>query len=156
MLRTYTYNKLKQNRNKEIPMAQQSQLSKNIYELIENDNGEIMLILYAGETEPNKASFRINNARKCLELYRNPKDIVIIEGLEAESINKLEKIEILYVCEMKYNETPDSENEIIYAYAVQPQKEDIKSAEKQSKTPSTPTLTEKAQKAREKVLKKEG
>ena len=127
-------------------------LPQNVYELIENDNNEIMLLLYAGESTPTKTSFHLNEAKKCIELYRNPSDTVIIEGLQPDSINKLKQINILYVCEMKYNENPNSESEIIYAYEAHPKKE----SPQKPKQPSKPSLTEKAKQAREKILKKEG
>lgn len=120
---------------------------KDIYELMENDQGEIMLLLYAGDSAPQNSFFHINEERKCLELYRNTKDTVIIEGLEKESITKLQQTDTLYICEMKYNESPESENEILYAYATAP-------AKKQEKETTTPTISEKAKQAREKILKK--
>lgn len=118
---------------------------KDIYELLENDDGEIMLLLYAGETEPQTAAFHINEKLKNLELYRNSKDLVIIDGLETESIIKLKKINTLYVCEMKYNVSPNSENEILYAYPATPKIEH----DNKEKT----SISEKAKKAREKILK---
>lgn len=123
---------------------------KDIYELLENDEGEIMLLLYAGETEPQTAAFHINEKLKNLELYRNAKDLVIIDGLAAESIVKLKKINTLYVCEMKYNDTSDGENEILYAYPATPKEVNVPTNEKKE-----PSLSEKAKTAREKVLKKE-
>lgn len=123
---------------------------KDVYELLENDEGEIMLLLYAGESKPQTAAFHINEKLKNLELYRNDKDLVIIDGLAPESITKLKKIKTLYVCEMKYSTAPDSENEILYAYPATPKEVSVPTKEKKG-----PSLSEKAKTAREKVLKKE-
>lgn len=121
---------------------------RNVYELMENDDGEIMLLLYAGDVAPQNSTFRINVQKKALELFRSPKDTVIIDGLTTESIAKLQDIDKLYVCEMKYNETPNSENEIVYAYTTTPLPQTTKAETKE------PSISEKAKKAREKILKK--
>lgn len=134
-------------------MAKRPINPRDVYELMENDQGEIMLLLYAGDTAPQKASFYLNERQKCIELYRNPKDTVIIDGLEKESIAKLKQTETLYVCEMKYNEDADSENEILYAYPANPTKEPQRQKSDAPKA-AEPSLSEKAKQAREKILKK--
>lgn len=126
---------------------------KDIYELMENDQGEIMLLLYAGESAPQKASFYLNEKQHCLELYRNTKDTVIIDGLAKDSMTKLKQTETLYICEIKYNEDAESENEILYAYPTAPVKEPPHIQSKPQE-PTKVSLTEKAKEAREKVLKK--
>ncbi|MCM1322717.1 MAG: hypothetical protein NC218_00850 [Acetobacter sp.] len=132
-------------------MAKKPSSPKDVYELMENDQGEIMLLLYAGESAPQNAFFHLNPERNCLELHRNSKDVVVIEGLETESLTKLKKINILYVCEMKYNETTDEGNEILYAYETSPKSENT---QEKTPIPNTPSLSEKVKLAREKVLKK--
>lgn len=119
---------------------------RNVYELMENDDGEIMLLLYAGENEPQKSSFFINEKKKNLELYRNSKDTVIIEELVAESISKLKKIDTLYICEMKYNTKETEENEILYAYTATKEEKSLKEKEL--------SVSDKAKLAREKITKK--
>lgn len=122
---------------------------RNVYELMENDEGETMLLLYAGETAPQDPTFYINENTHTLELYRNSKDTVIIEGLTPDSISKLKNKDKLYICEMKYNDTPNSENEILYAYITIPQKKTLPPEKIKE-----PSLSEKAKNAREKILKK--
>ena len=90
---------------------------KNVYELMENDAGEIMVLIYAGEGKPINPTFMLNEKEKLIEIMRSKKDIILIEGLQPESIQKIKKIKTLYVCEMKYNENPEAENEIVNAYA---------------------------------------
>ncbi len=121
---------------------------RNVYELMENDDGEIMLLLYAEDNAPQNSTFRINTQKKSLELFRSAKDIVIIDGLTSESMAKLKAIDKLYVCEMKYNENPNSENEIVYAYTTTPRPQAEKTETKEQ------SISEKAKKAREKILKK--
>jgi len=121
---------------------------RNVYEIMENDDGEIMILLYAGDTAPQNSTFRINIQKKNLELFRSATDTVIIDGLTAESIEKLKNTDKLYVCEMKYNENPNSENEIVYAYTTTPLPQTKKTEVKES------SISDKAKKAREKILKK--
>lgn len=124
---------------------------KGVYDLMENDDGEVMVLLYAGFTEPLNPAFLLNKQNKCIELKRNAKDTVIIEGLKPESIEKLENLQTLYVCELKYSEDEDDDNEIVYAYAAELAKEGGIAKEKQTKV----SLSDKVKEAREKVLNKE-
>jgi hypothetical protein len=119
---------------------------RDVYELIENDEGEIMVLIFAFDEDPQSAFFYINEKRKTLDLYRSKNNIVIIDNLKKETIAKLKKTPHIYICEMKYNENPDAENEIVYAYTAE-QKEAPTIA------PKPETLSEKAKKARESVLK---
>lgn len=128
----------------------------NVYELMENDDGEVMVLLYAGNTNPLNPSFRLNKVRKCIELKRNNKDVVLIEGLKPESIEKLDKLEVLYVCELKYTENAD-DSEILFAYPAE--LKNVKIGEMQEKVEnsqevSNGSLSEKAKQVREKVLNK--
>lgn len=134
-------------------MQKKSLNPRDVYELMENDQGELMLLLYAGESAPQKAFFHLNEESNCIELYRNPQDTVIIDGLKKDSITKLKQTEILYVCEIKYNENPNSENEILYAYPTSPAKEKTEIPNNAPKAQNI-SLSEKAKQAREKVLKK--
>ena len=90
---------------------------QNVYELMENDDGEVMVLLFAGEGTPQNPSFTLDEANQLIELSRSKNDIVLIEGLLPDAVEKLKKLSVLYVCEMKYNENPEAENEILHAYA---------------------------------------
>lgn len=90
---------------------------KNVYELIENDNGEMMVLLFADDKAPQNSTFCLNETKKVLELYRNKDNTVSIEGLKTETMKKIKNLDKIYVCELKYNEDENAENEIIYAYA---------------------------------------
>ena len=129
---------------------------KIVYELMENDAGEIMVLIYAGEGKPINPTFMLNEKEKLIEIMRSKKDIILIEGLQPESIQKIKKIKTLYVCEMKYNENPEAENEIVNAYAAALKKKAAVRQENQQgiSTDSQETLAEKARKARENILNK--
>lgn len=117
---------------------------KNIdsYELMKNDKNEVMVLLYAGDTPPSRASFYLNEKAKYIELSRNSESIAIIENLQDESIKQLKELKKLYVCEIKYDEktnTNEEEAEIVFAYSA-----------KQSPTERR-TIQDKAKEQREKI-----
>ena len=119
---------------------------RNVYELIESDTEDLMVLIYASETQPQSPFFQINEKRKTIELYRAKNDLIIINNLKSETIEKLRNISQLYICEMKYNEDPNAENEVIYAYTAQKREPATDKKEE--------TLSEKARKARELITKK--
>lgn len=128
----------------------------NVYELMENDAGEIMVLIFAGEDKPVNPTFALKEKEKLIEITRSKNDIILIEGLQPDTIEKIKNLKTLYVCEMKYNENPEAENEIVNAYAAtvkkkadNPQKDPLKVSNQQEET-----LAEKARKARENLLKK--
>ena len=120
---------------------------RDVYELIENDEGELMVLIFAFDEKPQSPFFYINEKRKTLDLYRSKNDLVVIDNLKPETIKKLKKTSQIYVCEMKYNEDPEAENEIVYAYSAEPKERPLPTAKEE-------TLSEKAKKARESVLRK--
>lgn len=132
---------------------------RDVYELMENDNGEIMVLLYAGDTDPLNPFFKLNKQRKCIELSRNAKDVVLIEGLIPDSIEKLSNLKTLYVCELKYTENADEDSEILYAYPAELKSEEIakdKAANESNGASQTAkeSLSVKVKQAREKTLSK--
>lgn len=90
-----------------------------------------MVLLFAGEGTPQNPSFTLDEANRLIELSRSKNDIVLIEGLLPNAVEKLKKLSVLYVCEMKYNENPEAENEILHAYAAA-----LKKKSSRSKTPT--------------------
>ena len=129
---------------------------QNVYELMENDAGEIMVLIFAGEDKPVNPTFTLKEREKLIEITRSKNDIILIEGLQPDTIEKIKNLKTLYVCEMKYNENPKAENEIVNAYAAtvkkkadNPQKEPLKTPNQQEDS-----LAEKARKARENILNK--
>ena len=127
----------------------------NSYELIENDAGELMILLYANQTPPAQTSFFINEEDASLELNRNANDTIILDGLAPVSIEKLKSLTSIYVCELKYKapqteETNEEEDDfdIEYAYTAPLKK-------KEQKEPQQETLQEKLLKAKKNLLKKQ-
>lgn len=112
---------------------------QNVYELMENDDGEVMVLLFAGEGTPQNPSFTLDETNRLIELSRSKNDIVLIEGLLPDAVEKLKKLSVLYVCEMKYNENPEAENEILHAYAA--------ALKKKSSRGKTPTQNRRRRKA---------
>ena len=128
----------------------------NVYELMENDEGEVMVLIFAGEGKPQNPTFALYEKEKLIEITRSKNDIILIEGLQPEAIEKLKKLKTLYVCEMKYNENPEAENEIVNAYAATVKKKpnNIQEQSSPKAQPQEETLAEKARKARENLLNK--
>lgn len=130
--------------------------AKNVYELMDNDAGEVMVLLYAGEGKPANPTFLLDEKNKLIEISRSKDDLVLIEGLKSDAINKIKKLETLYVCEMKYNDNPDAENEILYAYAASLKKKEpnrlAKTQSRDTESETKETVAERARKAREKIL----
>lgn len=128
----------------------------NVYELMENDEGEVMVLIFAGEGKPLNPTFALYEKEKLIEITRSKNDIILIEGLQPEAIEKIKKLKTLYVCEMKYNENPEAENEIVNAYAATVKKKPNNLQEQNSPKAQSPeeTLAEKARKARENLLNK--
>ncbi len=122
---------------------------KDVYELIENDKGEIMVLLFADGQPPEKPFYYLNEQEKTLELMRSPSDSILIDGLQSVSIEKIKPLSQIYVCEMKYNEDENAEDEIVYAYTATLKKKDQKPQQLQKED-----LSEKARRAREEILKK--
>lgn len=139
------------------------------YEIIENENNEIMILIYAGPTEPANSTYTINEYAKHIILKRNSKDTLYIEQLSDEYMQKIKKLNTIYVCELKYNENlkEDEETDIVYAYA---STKEIPAQNKKQETNNTPkkdankettneepkqeNILEKAKKTREKLLAK--
>ena len=126
---------------------------RDVYELVENDKGEIMILIYAKEPTPKNATFSLNKLSGVLKINRTKEDALHIAGLEVESIQKLSKIKQLYVCEIKYREGPNDTNEIVNVYAAALKKEQPAAPKQPAKKE---TISEKAQKARANALKKAG
>ena len=125
------------------------------YELIENEKNEIMILLYAGQTEPSNSTYKINEYARQIVIKRNSKDTLYIEDIAPEYMEKIKKLETLYVCELKYNENlkEDDETDILYAYASALEKNTSKPQKEAPKEDQTAeTIQEKVKKTREKIL----
>ena len=75
-----------------------AQNPQNVYELMENDAGEIMVLIFAGEGKPVNPTFYLNEKEKLIEITRSKNDIVLIEGLQPDTIEKIKNLKTLYIC----------------------------------------------------------
>ena len=127
---------------------------RDVYELVENDKGEVMILLYAKDPVPNKSTFTFDALSGVLKIYRTKDDVVFVAGLQLDAVNKLAALDKLYVCEVKYTEN-EEENEIVNAYIASLQaQEKVKSPKVASKAEPKGNVAEKAKQARERTLKK--
>ena len=131
-------------------MVETKRLLRDVYELVENDKGEVMILVYAREPAPQKSTFSFDVKSGVLKLNRTKDDVLFVADLKLDAIKKLSSLKNLYVCEIKYTEN-DDDSEIVYAYMA-PLKKSAAS-EKQKVTPQK-TVAEKAKQARERTLKK--
>jgi hypothetical protein len=125
------------------------------YEIIENEKNEIMILIYAGSTEPTNSTYTINEYAKHIILKRNPKDTLYIEQLSDEYMEKIKQLDTIYICELKYNENlkEDEETDIVYAYAATKENPNQNTKQEAAKDEATQeTVLEKAKKSREKIL----
>jgi len=118
-------------------MTEHNALAFNAYELVENSAGEIMVLLFTEGDAPLNPTFFINKDEHSIELIRNKSDIVILEGLQPESIKKLENLKELYICELKHNENPEAEHEILHAYAAMAKKKSAQNTRKSAASRKT-------------------
>jgi hypothetical protein len=88
----------------------------DIYELLENENKEIMVLIYTNSLPPENAKFILNESHRRLEIYRNKREVILLNGLQKETIEKIKKLDIIYVCELDASPNTDDDNKIIYAY----------------------------------------
>ena len=133
--------------------------NKDSYELIENDAGDIIITIYANQIKPTNPTFYIDEKENSIRLTKATEDIMFLENLATESIEKIKKLKEICICELKYNPdaTEDDDFEVESAYIA------TNITNKQTKTstplpPTTPqkeeTLQEKIKKAKETVLQK--
>lgn len=93
--------------------------TKDIYELLENNEKEIMVLLYTNSIPPENPKFILNETYRRLEIYRSKKEVLFLNGLQKETIEKIKKLNIIYICELDSSEDVAEENKIIYAYTAQ-------------------------------------
>ena len=130
----------------------------NTYEIIENEKGELLVLLYEGEKEPKNPTFFLNKHDKYCKITRNQEEIVLIENLTDEHLEKISALSTLYVCELKFEEniTDEKDSTIVYAYQATKRK-------KQSSAPKTAgekknpkdLVQEKLQQTRAKIINKQ-
>ena len=90
----------------------------NTFDFVVSENNEIMLIIYARETEPVGPAIRLIANEKVVELYRNGADALTLQNVNADVFTNLSDKKTVLVCEIAPADNPE-ETEIIYAYEAQ-------------------------------------
>ena len=86
-----------------------------MYDFVVNDEDEVMLLLYAGQTEPQNARFVMNIEENKAELYRNENECVVLESIPDDIFDSLAEADTLLVCEISDTEK-EEDSEIVFAY----------------------------------------
>ena len=86
-----------------------------MYDFVVNDEDEVLLLLYAGKTEPKDARIVLNVAENSAELYRNEAECVILDNIPNDIFDSLVDTDKLLICEISDTEK-EEDSEIVFAY----------------------------------------
>ncbi len=87
----------------------------NTFDFMVTDENEVMLLLYARNSEPKNPTVHLNYEKHSIVLRRNEEDEITLEQIEDLIFDDLQDENTLLVCEIAPTEKED-ENEIIYTY----------------------------------------
>ncbi len=85
------------------------------FDFVVNDEDEVMLLLYAGDTPPANARIILDVENNSAELLRNEEESIILEGIPDNIFDSLADADKLLVCEITDTEK-EEDSEIVYAY----------------------------------------
>ncbi len=86
------------------------------YDFVVNDEDEVMLLLYAGESAPAMETRIVLDAENhSAELFRNDDESIVLEAIPDEIFDSLIDADKLLVCELSKTENED-DSRIVYAY----------------------------------------
>lgn len=85
------------------------------FDFVVNDEDEVMLLLYAGASEPSNPRIVLNSADNSAELMRSENESIVLEGVPDEIFDSLADADKLLVCELS-NTEKEEDSEIVYAY----------------------------------------
>lgn len=85
------------------------------FDFLINDEDEVMLLLYAQETEPKEARIELNAEEKSAILTRNTEDEILLTDIPENVFDSLADADKLMVCELS-NEENEDDTQIVYAY----------------------------------------
>lgn len=88
---------------------------KSGYEFINTQDGDIMLMIYARNTDANAPVCRLIAPQGKIILKRNEEDSLTLQDVEMQIFENLENEETLLICEFTDSQNPQ-EKEIIRAY----------------------------------------
>lgn len=87
----------------------------SMYDFVVNDEDEVMLLLYAGETEPKNARIVLKEDENKAEFFRNPNECIVLEEVPSDIFDSLTENDKLLVCEID-NTEKDEDSRIVFAY----------------------------------------
>ena len=90
--------------------------TNDLYELLENEQKEIMVLIHTNSIPPENPKFILNEKAHRLEIYRNKQEVIILNGLQKDTIEKIKKLDIVYVCELNNLSNEENDDKIVYAY----------------------------------------
>ena len=86
-----------------------------VFDFVTAQDGDLMLLIYKTDGEPNSPSFEVDATEGSLWLYRNKNNNIMLNPIGEDIISKLLKMQKLLVCEMKFpDDVENSEPEYIY------------------------------------------
>ncbi len=85
------------------------------YDFVVNDEDEVMLLLYAGETEPLAAKIVLDIENSSAELFRNKNETIVLDAIPDTIFDSLADADKLLVCELSDAEK-EEDSKIVYAY----------------------------------------
>lgn len=87
----------------------------NTFDFMITEDNEVMLLLYARNTAPEKPSVKLNYDAHNIILTRNQEDILTLENVEDKIFDNLQEDNSLLVCEIDPTDN-EEESEIVYTY----------------------------------------
>ena len=87
----------------------------NTFDFLINDEDEVMLLMYAREGEPSKASISFNPSTASAIFIRREGEEIELSEIPAEVLDSIVEADSLLVCELS-KEEKDEDTEIVYAY----------------------------------------
>ncbi len=85
------------------------------FDFIINEEDEVMLLLYARESEAKDAVIEIDAENRSAVLYRNENDGIAISRIPDDVFDSIQDADSLMVCELS-RETKEDDAEIVRAY----------------------------------------
>lgn len=86
-----------------------------MYDFVVNDEDEVMLLLYAGNTEPKNAKIVLKENQNQADFFRNPDECIVLDDIPGDIFDSLLENDTLLVCEIS-NTEKDEDSKIVYAY----------------------------------------
>ena len=86
------------------------------YDFVVNDEDEVMLLLYAGDTSPaENTRIVLDVENNSAELFRNENESIVLDGVPDNIFDSLADADKLLVCELSDTEN-EEDSKIVYAY----------------------------------------